>query len=141
MRALIVISDLLQMGHPGYRLMKNENGIRERQLPTFLDYVSLVYQRFKFYVNEESLGNLEYGSHLMDILSALKVLSESDDPAVVIPTREALKQSLPFFEEECKRMGKCFTSPPFVKGFYSDLSNKVVEAVHEMVGPQLEGME
>ena len=84
---MIVISDLIQMGHPGYRLMKSNRVITESQLPVFLDYVSLVYERFKFYVNEESYGNLEYCSHLMDVINSLKVLAESDDPAKVIPVR------------------------------------------------------
>ena len=137
----IVISDLLQMGHPGYRLMKQQRRITSKQLPTFLDYVSLIYQRFRYYINEESHGNLEYGSYLIEIMEALKTLTEEDDPAVVIPVREKLKSLLPHFEKECKRMGKCFTSPPFVKDFYTDLAEIVKESSHEIMGPVVEGME
>lgn len=137
----IVISDLLQMGHPGFRLMKQQRKITPKQLPTFLDYVSLIYQRFKYYVNEESHGNMEYGSYLIEIMEALRTLTEEDEPAVVIPVRENLKSLLPHFEEECKRMGKCFTSPPFVKDFYTDLAEMVKESAHEIMGPVVEGME
>ena len=137
----IVISDLLQMGHPGFRLMKQQRKITPKQLPTFLDYVSLIYQRFKYYVNEESHGNMEYGSYLIEIMEALRTLTEEDEPAVVIPVREKLKSHLPHFEEECKRMGKCFTSPPFVKDFYTDLAEMVKESAHEIMGPVVEGME
>ena len=137
----IVISDLLQMGHPGYRLMKQQKRITPKQLPTFLDYVSLIYQRFKYYVNEEAHGSMEYGNYLIEIMGALKTLTEDDDPAVVIPIREQLKSLLPLFEEECKRMGKCFTSPPFVKEFYTELAEMVKESSHEVMGPVVEGME
>jgi hypothetical protein len=138
-----VISDLIQMGHPGYRLMKSNRVITESQLPVFLDYVSLVYERFKFYVNEESYGNLEYGSHLMEVINSLKVLAESDDPAEVIPVRETLRNTLEDFEQECKRMGTCFTNPPFVKEFYNDLADKVINSAQAMMGTNgiMEGME
>ncbi len=140
---MIVISDLIQMGHPGYRLMKSNRVITESQLPVFLDYVSLVYERFKFYVNEESYGNLEYGSHLMEVINSLKVLAESDDPAEVIPVRETLRNTLEDFEQECKRMGTCFTNPPFVKEFYNDLADKVINSAQAMMGTNgiMEGME
>lgn len=140
---MIVISDLIQMGHPGYRLMKSNRVITESQLPVFLDYVSLVYERFKFYVNEESYGNLEYGSHLMEVINSLKILAESDDPAEVIPVRETLRNTLEDFEQECKRMGTCFTNPPFVKEFYNDLADKVINSAQAMMGTNgiMEGME
>ena len=140
---MIVISDLIQMGHPGYRLMRSNRVITESQLPVFLDYVSLVYERFKFYVNEESYGNLEYGSHLMEVINSLKVLAESDDPAKVIPVRETLRNTLEDFEQECKRMGTCFTNPPFVKEFYNDLADKVINSAQAMMGTNgiMEGME
>lgn len=140
---MIVISDLIQMGHPGYRLMKSNRVITESQLPVFLDYVSLVYERFKFYVNEESYGNLEYGNHLMEVINSLKVLAESDDPAEVIPVRETLRNTLEDFEQECKRMGTCFTNPPFVKEFYNDLADKVINSAQAMMGTNgiMEGME
>jgi len=137
----IVISDLLQMGHPGYRLLKQQSKITPKQLPTFLDYVSLIYQRFKYYINEESHGNMEYGNYLIEIMEALKTLTEEDEPAVVIPVREKLKSLLPHFEEECKSMGKCFTSPPFVKEFYTELAEMVNESAHEVMGPVAEVME
>lgn len=140
---MIVISDLIQMGHPGYRLMKSNRVITESQLPVFLDYVSLVYERFKFYVNEESYGNLEYGSHLIEVINSLKLLAESDDPAEVIPVRETLRNTLADFEQECKRMGTCFTNPPFVKEFYNDLADKVINSAQAMMGTNgiMEGME
>ncbi len=137
----IVISDLLQMGHPGYRLMKQQTRITSKQLPTFLDYVSLIYQRFKYYINEETHGEMEYGSYLMDIMKALRTLTEEDDPAVVIPVRENLKSVLPHFEEECKKMGRCFTSPPFVRDFYEELAHIVKESSYEIMGPEVEGFE
>jgi hypothetical protein len=138
---MIVISDLLQMGHPGFRLMKQNSVITYRQLPTFLDYVTLVYQRFKFYVSQDSNSELEYGSHILDIISALKVLSEDDDPAVVIPTRETLKSLLPPFENECRKMASCFSKPPFVKDFYNELAENLIEASNELMGPLVGDLE
>jgi len=134
----IVITDLLQMSHPGYRLLKNNRKITEKELPTLLDYATLVYKRFKFYVNRESYDNLEYATFLSDIVEALKTLSEEDDPFVVFPVRDNLKSLLPLFDDECKRMGKCFTNPPFVKDFYSELSNAIAQASSIMIGDVVE---
>ena len=131
---MIVISNLLQMGHPGYRLMKQKDVIPHKQLPTFLDYVALIYQRFKFYVNQDSNTELDYGSYLMDIIDSLRALVEEDDPFVVIPIREKLKSTLPLFEEECSKMGSCFTKPPFVKEFYNELADTVVKSSNEIMG-------
>ena len=139
MNQRIVITDLLQMSHPGYRLIKNSRNITERELPTLLDYTSLVYKRFKFYVNRESYDNLEYSTFLSDIIDALKILSEEDDPCLVFPVRDNLRSLLPLFEGECKRMGKCFTNPPFVKDFYSELSDAVAQASSIMMGDTVEG--
>ena len=140
---MIVISDLIQMGHPGYRLLKGDKTITESQLPIFLDYVTLVYERFKFYINEESYGKLDYGSHLMEVINCLKVLAESDDPGEVIPVRATLRNTLQDFEQECKRMGSCFTNPPFVKEFYNDLAERVIDSSEAMMGTHgiMEGME
>ena len=84
MEQRIVITDLLQMSHPGYRLVKNNRMVTDRELPTLLDYATLVYDRFKFYVNRESYNNLEYDTFLSDIVKSLKTLSEEDDPVLLI---------------------------------------------------------
>lgn len=134
MEQRIVITDLLQMSHPGYRLIKNSRKITEKELPTLLDYATLVYDRFKFYVNRDSYGNLEYSTFLSDIVESLKTLSEEDEPSVVFPVRDNLKSLLPLFEDECKRMGKCFTNPPFVRQFYTELSDAVSQASSTIMG-------
>ena len=54
----IVISDLLQMSHPGYRLTKLDRILTEKELPTFLDYINLVYQRFEYYMKENASNGL-----------------------------------------------------------------------------------
>tara|TARA_R100000908_G_scaffold20647_1_gene8043 strand:- start:1148 stop:1567 length:420 start_codon:yes stop_codon:yes gene_type:complete len=134
MEQRIVITDLLQMSHPGYRLIKNGRIIKENELPLLLDYATLVYKRFKFYVNRDSYGNLEYSSFLNDIVDSMKTLSEDDDPVTVWPVRDNLKALLPLFEDECRRMGKCFTNPPFVKSFYIELSDAISQAANSMMG-------
>tara|TARA_R110002020_G_scaffold216353_2_gene423902 strand:+ start:5463 stop:5900 length:438 start_codon:yes stop_codon:yes gene_type:complete len=134
MEQRIVITDLLQMSHPGYRLIKNGRVITERELPTLLDYSTLVYERFKFYVNRDSYDNLKYSSFLSDIVDALKTLSEEDDPFKVFPVRDELRSLIPLFEDECKRMGKCFTNPPFVRTFYTELSDAISQAANEIMG-------
>jgi hypothetical protein len=134
MEQRIVITDLLQMSHPGYRLIKNGRVITERELPTLLDYSTLVYERFKFYVNRDSYDNLSYSSFLSDIVDALKTLSEEDDPFKVFPVRDELRSLIPLFEDECKRMGKCFTNPPFVRTFYTELSDAMSQAANEIMG-------
>jgi hypothetical protein len=79
----------------------------------------------------------------MEVINSLKVLAESDDPAEVIPVRETLRNTLEDFEQECKRMGTCFTNPPFVKEFYNDLADKVINSAQAMMGTNgiMEGME
>ena len=130
----IVITDLLQMSHPGYRLVKNNRMVTDRELPTLLDYATLVYDRFKFYVNMESYSNLEYDTFLNDIVKSLKTLSEEDDPVLVWPVRDNLRGLMPLFEDECRRMGRCFTNPPFVKDFYSELANTISQVSNFIMG-------
>ena len=138
MEQRIVITDLLQMSHPGYRLVKNNRVITEKELPTLLDYATLVYDRFKFYVNRESYSNLSYDTFLNDIVKSLKSLSEEDDPMTVWPIRDELRSLIPLFENECRRMGKCFTNPPFVKSFYSELSDAISQASNFIMGDVVE---
>jgi hypothetical protein len=40
-------------------------------------------------------------------------------------------------------MGTCFTNPPFVKEFYNDLADKVINSAQAMMGTNgiMEGME
>jgi hypothetical protein len=134
----VVITDLLQMSHPGYRLVKNNRVMTDKELPILLDYATLVYDRFKFYVNRDSYGNLDYATFLSDIVAALKTLADEDDPSKVFPVRHELRTLIPLFEDECKRMGRCFTNPPFVREFYPQLGNAISQVSNFIMGDVME---
>ena len=42
------IDELFVSSHPGYRLLHDNIIIDEKRLPVFLDYISLVFQKFNF---------------------------------------------------------------------------------------------
>ena len=85
-------------------------------------------------MKENASNGLTNGALMMDMVECLKTLSEEDEPSIVFPTRIKLKSVLPLFDDECERMGKCFTNPPFVKEFYNQLASTMTQASKALMG-------
>ena len=125
---LVSVSDLMQITHPGHRLLVANKHIKENELPMFLDYSVMVYGRFKHYA--ENNNNLRISDKsLLDIMDNLKELRETDEPSEVYALRESLKGNLKEFRKVCKSMSNCFSSPLVVKSFYDAMSERMTNEI------------
>jgi len=130
---LVSVSDLMQITHPGHKLLVNDKRIKENDLPMFLDYCVVVYGRFKHYA--ENNNNLRISDKsLLDIIDNLKVLRETDEPSEVYVLRESLKGNLKEFNRVCKSMSNCFSSPLVVKSFYEAMSERMITQISLYAG-------
>lgn len=130
---MIIIDELFVSSHPGYRLLHDNIIIDEKRLPVFLDYISLVFQKFNFYVEKENL-QLVFGSAILEVIDYLKTLCESDEPEIVFETRRKLREILPRIRGELKLMGSCFLDPPSIQQFYEDIASALQRSSEYLMG-------
>ena len=130
----IPVMDLLQMSHPGYRLLKQKDPVSDKQLPIFLDFCTCACERFAHYAGELHGAVLPPNEIVIDIIKCFKTLIENDEPSVVFPARASLAHLLDEFEKLCESMAHCFSHPPMVKAFYSELSKTLVLAGEAIAG-------
>jgi len=130
---VIIIDELFVSSHPGYRLLHDNIIIDEKRLPVFLDYISLVFQKFNFYVEKENL-QLVFGSAILEVIDYLKTLCESDEPEIVFETRRKLREILPRIRGELKLMGSCFLDPPSIQQFYEDIASALQRSSEYLMG-------
>lgn len=130
---MIIIDELFVSSHPGYRLLHDNIIIDEKRLPVFLDYISLVFQKFNFYVEKENL-QLVFGSAILEIIDYLRTLCESDEPEIVFETRRKLREILPRIRGELKLMGSCFLDPPSIQQFYEDIASALQRSSEYLMG-------
>jgi len=130
---VIIIDELFVSSHPGYKLLHENFIIDEKRLPVFLDYVSLVFQKFNFYVERENL-DLMFGSSILEVIEYLKILCENDEPDKVFETRRKLREVLPMIKGELKLMGSCFLDPPSIQQFYEDIASALQRSSAYLMG-------
>ncbi len=130
---MIIIDELFVSSHPGYRLLHDNIIIDEKRLPVFLDYISLVFQKFNFYVEKENL-QLVFGSAILEVIDYLKTLCQSDEPEIVFETRRKLREILPRIRGELKLMGSCFLDPPSIQQFYEDIASALQRSSEYLMG-------
>ena len=126
----IQIQDLLQQSHPGHSLVKsNHTGIiSEKELPLFLDYVALLFERFNFSLGDSGLHVLEFGTKIPTLVGNLRTMCECDEPEIIFPIRKEMREILPLIEQEFYGMGDCFTEPPMVKQFYERVARALTRS-------------
>jgi len=130
---VIIIDELFVSSHPGYRLLHDNIIIDEKRLPVFLDYISLVFQKFNFYVEKENL-QLVFGSAILEVIDYLKTLCQSDEPEIVFETRRKLREILPRIRGELRLMGSCFLDPPSIQQFYEDIASALQRSSEYLMG-------
>jgi hypothetical protein len=134
---LVSVSDLMQITHPGHRLLISNQDVKENDLPMFLDYCVVVYGRFKHYA--ENNNNLQISDKsLYDIMQDLKKMRETDEPSEIHILRQSLKGGLMEFRKICKSMSACFSSPLVVKSFYDALGDRLTEQIVIYAGIEYE---
>ena len=125
---MIIIDELFVSSHPGYKLLHDNFIIDEKRLP-----VSLVFQKFNFYVERENL-DLMFGSSILEVIEYLKILCENDEPDKVFETRRKLREVLPMIKGELKLMGSCFLDPPSIQQFYEDIASALQRSSAYLMG-------
>ena len=68
----IPVMDLLQMSHPGYRLLKQKEPIGDKQLPVFLDFCTCACERFAHYADEIHGAALPPNQIVIDIIDCFR---------------------------------------------------------------------
>ena len=132
----IYIDELFVSNHPGFQLLNNYPIINEKQLPTFLDYVSLVFQKFNSYVERSEYG-LHFGDQIVDLIEMLRALCETDEPEIVFKVRAELRKTIPLVQDELSKMGKCFTSPSSIQDFYEDIASALYRSSMYIMGDSI----
>ena len=114
----VPVPDLLQMTHPGYRYIKSNLVLFEKDLPTYVDYCRRLLERFEHY------GDLDITPpNFFKLLTEnFKVVFQSDEPDEFIPARELLIGLLEEFDMVIDNMQKAFTSNPEICKFYMEVA-------------------
>ena len=129
---MIPIADLMQVRHPGYRVFLTGRDMDREHYPTFLNYCIEVDKKFRYYAEE-------YGSHydnhsLSKIAMLMHQLEDEDNPYLVFPIREHLRDAVYEFKHHCDRMGAKFTRPDSIREFYAELGDLVIDMVFDYAG-------
>jgi len=124
--------DLMQITHPGFQLFQKDIIDLEAELPLFMEYCVIVCKRFKHYANM----NHEYVTmmSLTDVVSLLDQISDTDDPAEILPLRELIAESVTKFKELCEDMASCIVNESVASDFYIRLGEKTMEYCFDYTG-------
>tara|TARA_R100000152_G_C6781503_1_gene216117 strand:- start:341 stop:745 length:405 start_codon:yes stop_codon:yes gene_type:complete len=131
---MIPISDLMQVNHPGYRAFCMGGDMDETYHPIFFDYCLKVCETFTVYAYRHYNKSLITANSLGDIIHALKTLSDTDEPEIVFPLREEIRNSCYAFIVHCEDMASKFKQPSTIKEFYEKLGLLVLTIACEYSG-------
>lgn len=126
----VPVPDLLQVSHPGYRLIMSRPNLSDDDIMCIVDYAKCMTQRFEFY------GNVVVSAPAIFELmhESFKTLLENDDPEVVLPVRQFTTRLLEEYEHMTQNMIQAFPVNPVVKNVYTDLSEMLYEAYDVLSG-------
>lgn len=124
--------DLMQITHPGFSLYQMPTFDLEEYMPMYMEYVILVCKRFKHYaiMSQEVITMM----CLTDIVSILDRMSETDDPAEIIPLRDDLRECVTKFDDLCQDMSDCIINESMASDFYLRLGEKTKQHCFEYAG-------
>lgn len=131
---MINISDLMQITHPGHKHYISDKNVQDIDLPLFLDYCVNVVERFHHHSEKNFDIGLENKDCIVNIVSLMRKLDNTDEYEVVFDLRRKLDEELVNFDYICEVMSQCFVSPSFVKDFYEKLSNKLNDEITSYAG-------
>lgn len=131
---MINISDLMQITHPGHKHYISDKNVQDTDLPLFLDYCVNVVERFHHHSEKNFDIGLENKDCIVNIVSLMRNLDNTDEYEVVFNLRKKLDEELANFDYICEVMSQCFVSPSFVKDFYEKLSNKLNDEITSYAG-------
>ena len=126
----VPVPDLLQVSHPGYRLVVARPDLREADIMSIVEYAERMAERFEHY------GRVNITApFLFEMLKdSFYTLLNDDNPAVILPVRELTARLLEEHEAMTNNMAQAFPINPVVKGVYTDLSELLYDAFHMLTG-------
>ncbi len=126
----VPVPDLLQVSHPGYRLVVARPNLREGDVMNIVEYAERMAERFEHY------GQVCITApFLFEMLkNSFRTLLHDDDPGVVLPVRELASRLLEEHEAMTHSMIRAFPINPIVKSVYTDLSELLYDAFHMLTG-------
>jgi hypothetical protein len=130
----VPVPDLLQVSHPGYRLVVARPHLNDKDIMSIVDYAQRMAERFEHY------GQIVVTApFLFEMLKqSFDTLLNDDDPSVVIPVRELTARLLEEHEHMTNNMVRAFPVNPVVKGVYTDLSEVLYDAFDLLTGGDMD---
>jgi|TARA_R110002051_G_scaffold104342_1_gene176795 hypothetical protein len=115
----VPVPDLLQMTHPGYRYVNRSHVLKEKDMPTFVDFCRRLIERFEHY------GDLSITPpDFFKLFSThFQMLFESDEPADFLHSRNMVIGFLEEFDLVVDNMQKAFSANPTICLFYRDVAS------------------
>lgn len=126
----VPVPDLLQVAHPGYRLVVARPTLTDDNIMQIVEYAERMAERFEHY------GQIVVTApFLFDMMKdSFRTLINSDDPAVVFPVRDLTARLLEEHEHMTNNMALAFPVNPTVKSIYTDLSELLYDAFYTLTG-------
>lgn len=130
----VPVPDLLQVSHPGYRLVVARPHLSDKDIMSIVDYAQRMAERFEHY------GQIVVTApFLFEMLKdSFHTLLNDDDPSVIIPVRELTARLLEEHEHMTNNMVRAFPVNPVVKGVYTDLSEVLYDAFDLLTGGDMD---
>ena len=126
----VPVPDLLQISHPGYRLVVGRPNLEESDCMTIVDYAKRMTERFEHY------GRIDITSpQIFELMEeSFGILLNDDDPQIVLPVREFLPRLLEEYESMTDNMVKVFPLNQNIRAVYQDLSELLYEIYDCLIG-------
>ena len=115
----VPVPDLLQVSHPGYRYVNLGRIIKEKDVPTYLDFCIKLIERFEHY-GDMSITPTDLFPMLV---RCFDTLFNNDDPIEFLPAVELLSRLLEEFDMVADNMQRAFMSNPRITKFYKDVAS------------------
>lgn len=115
----VPVPDLLQVTHPGYRYVNLGSLIKERDVPTYLDFCIKLIERFEHY------GDMRVTPFDLfpKLVECFDTLFNNDDPSDFFPAIKLLNSLLEEFDLVVDNMQRAFMSNPRITKFYKDVAS------------------
>ena len=129
----VPVPDLLQMTHPGYRYVNRSHILKEKDIPTFLDFCRRLIERFEHY-GDLSITPPDY---FPSFSLHFQILFESDEPQEFLESRNMVIGFLEEFDMVVDNMQRAFTANPRICDFYKDVASTLRQTFeHHIMGDE-----
>ena len=128
----IPVSELMQVQHRAYPLLRSRNVIPESSLPSFFDLCSRVLGEFISLasINQPNvMEQTDMYSTINDMIDTFQNLLENDEPEEFFTHKKHFEDYvLPDFKTLMDHLSRCVNKPESLRHFYHSLALKVEQA-------------